>query len=116
MMTGNVCQQAWHQAWCVALDDLELDVTEAEHLLEARRGTPAPAQLRLVGGWQPPAVDGPLPGDLRMRAQAILARQLRVAEDLVKVIAVGHRELQVARRMDSGARDRSQPVFLDRKF
>jgi hypothetical protein len=107
----------WHQAWHSALETLELDVVEAERLLAVGRATSEAVDLPpLAGGWTPPALDGPPPGDLRARAEAILARQLRVAEDLARAMGSNRRQARIADRMDSGLVDRTQPVFIDSQF
>lgn len=107
-------------AWEQALDALELDVAEAERLLAAHRGSPADSDdthLPLIGAdWSPPAIDAPLPTDLRTRAQTILDRQLRAADDLMRTMHANRRELQLADRMQTGGPDRSVPAFLDSKF
>src|SRR5207245_8248490 len=67
----------WHAEWVAALDALELDVSAAEALLtrdRIARDRPRPQP------WRPPAGLGPLPLDLRPRADVILTRQLAVAE------------------------------------
>ena len=102
----------WDAAWASALDDLEIGLAEAEGLLSASHTSPA-----VTGkGWVPPALAGPLPGNLMARAEAILARQVRVSEELARGMAVNRRELRLARRMDSGTMDRSTPAFVDTKF
>lgn len=104
----------WHEAWSIALEALELDVVEAERLLAL--GRPAADANELMTGvaaWSPPRLAGPLPVELRARAEAILARQLRVADDLVRAMGSNRREVQVARKMNSGSVDRTRPVFVD---
>ena len=105
----------WQQAWEAALAALELDVLEAEQLLATGPAETADP-LPVAEPWTPPVLPGPLPSNLRSRAEAILARQLRVADDLARAMGGNRREQQVARRMDSGTVDRSQPVFVDSHF
>jgi hypothetical protein len=108
--------QNWDAAWADALETLELDVEQAESLLAASRtGTMAEIPLPR-DGWTRPALEGPMPGNLRARAEAVLARQLRVSEELARGMASTHRELQLAQRMDSGATDRSVPAYIDTNF
>jgi hypothetical protein len=57
-----------------------------------------------------------LPERLRTRAEAIAARQLRVAEDLSRAIAAARQELRLAERIQAHALDRSTPAFLDASF
>lgn len=114
--SGNTGDE-WHDAWSAALEVLELDVLEAERLLALGRAPADAGELMPVpGAWTPPRVRGALPADLRARAEAILARQLRVADDLVRAMGSNRRELQVARKMNSGAVDRTRPVFVDSRM
>lgn len=105
----------WHQAWTCALEELELDVVEAERLLATGRDAADGIDIidrRDLASWRPPVI-GPLPVDLRARAEAILARQLRVADDLARMMGANRREVEVARRMTSGTLGRRQSVFVD---
>jgi hypothetical protein len=108
--------QAWDAAWTEALEALEIDVTEAESLLAVSRATAEQPLSSAAGGWLPPALEGPAPGNLRARMEAILARQLRVSEELARGMAVTRQELRLVQRMDSGVVDRSVPAFVDTKF
>lgn len=103
----------WEKAWADALTTLELDVTRAEALL----ADPTPAAvLNIRPDWVAPSLAGPLPERLRARAEAIAARQLRVAEDLSRAIAAARQELRLAERIQAHALDRSTPAFLDASF
>jgi hypothetical protein len=66
--------------------------------------------------WVAPTVACPLPERLRSRAEAIAARQLRVAEGLSRAIAGARQELRLAERIQAHALDRSTPAFLDASF
>ena len=104
----------WHEAWTAALTALELDVLQAEQLLAVGHGaTAAEDVLSFTPEWTPPVLPGPLPVDLRSRAQAILTRQLQVAEELARAMGSNRRELEVARKMNSGTAERTTPVFVD---
>ncbi|MBA3741710.1 hypothetical protein [Sporichthya sp.] len=103
----------WETAWADALITLELDVTRAERLLTD--GTPAVA-VAPRPDWVAPALSGPLPERLRARAEAIAARQLRLAEDLSRAVAAARQELRLAERIQAHALDRSTPAFLDASF
>jgi hypothetical protein len=108
--------QAWDAAWTQALEVLELDVTAAENLLAANR-IGAPTTLTPSGeGWHAPFLEGPLPSNLRARSAAVLARQLRVSEELAHSMALNRRELRLAQRMDSGASNNATPAFIDSRF
>jgi hypothetical protein len=103
----------WEAAWSAALAELEVDVDRAEQLLAAAR-TGMVAELNFPGRvWVAPVLEGPVPESLRARAQAVLERQLRAAEELSRSIATARRDLAVARRMSDAAVDRSAPAFLD---
>jgi hypothetical protein len=104
---------AWEAAWAEALTTLELDVSRAEALLA--NGAPAVA-LTPRPDWVAPALTGPLPERLRARAEAIAARQLRLAEDLSRAVAAARQELRLAERIQAHALDRSTPAFLDASF
>lgn len=111
-------QADWHAEWASALATLELDVASAELLLAEGRAISGaidtPPQIAV--GWIPPRIGGPLPVSLRGRAEAILARQLRVAEDLGHAVGRNRRERELARRMDFDAASRSRPAFVDSEF
>lgn len=112
---------AWDTAWSEALTALELDVSRAEALLMNGSADgladPAPAvALPPRPDWIAPALSGPLPERLRARAEAIAARQLRLAEDLSRAIAAARQELRLAERIQAHALDRSTPAFLDASF
>lgn len=104
----------WRTAWADALDTLELDLAQAEALLAARQPS-APVDERTSSHplWTAPDLPGPLPGDLRDRARAILERQVRVSKSLVRAIAVTRREMELARRLDHDSADRDLPAFFD---
>jgi hypothetical protein len=99
----------WHLAWVAALDELEFDVTAAEELLaEVRRGR----ELPVVSAWSAPTGLGPLPLELRPRADEILTRQLRVAGEIAAGISLNRRQATVASRVESG-REAARPAYLD---
>ncbi|MGQ0843532.1 MAG: hypothetical protein ACT4QF_05315 [Sporichthyaceae bacterium] len=106
-------QSPWEQAWSDALTALELDVARAEALL--LDGTYA-REIPERPTWVAPELSGPLPDGLRSRAEAIAARQLRVAESLSRAIASARQELRLADRIQSHALDRSTPAFLDASY
>ena len=99
----------WHRAWAAALDDLELDVAAVEALLaDSHRIRDLPP----ADPWSPPAGLGPLPLDLRPRADAILQRQLAAAADVARTLATTRRQAAAAARIDTG-RDPARPAYLD---
>ncbi len=99
----------WRTAWTTALDALELDVATAEAMLdeEHRAAETAPADP-----WQPPAGMGPLPLDLRPRADAILARQLAAAEAIAHRLAANRQQAAMVSKIETGERV-SRPAYLD---
>ncbi|MFI5953592.1 hypothetical protein [Cryptosporangium sp. NPDC051539] len=100
----------WRSAWTAALDDLEADITQIEELLRSdqfTRDTPT------IDPWTPPEGLGPLPLDLRPRADRILARQTAAAEEVARAMAVNRRQAALTNRIelfDSGA---ARPSYLD---
>jgi hypothetical protein len=102
----------WRRAWEEALGVLELDVAAAEALLAASRTRevatgPYPGQ-----SWSPPAGLGPLPLDLRPRADAILARQLAAAEQIARALASNRRQAAATARIETG-RAPARPAYVD---
>jgi hypothetical protein len=76
-------------AWDVALDEFEATIARCAATLDADNQTAVPP-------FEPPAVDGPLPGELAARAHHLLARaaeltermeaeQRRIREELAKL-------------------------------
>lgn len=100
----------WETAWAHALNTLELDVARAEELLADR--TRVPDSIDRIS-WAPPQLAGPLPESMRARAQAIMDRQLRVAEGLTRAVAAARAELRAVERMQTSTVDRSVPAFFD---
>jgi hypothetical protein len=105
-----VTVQAWRAAWAAALDELEADVEAVESALddEHRRRELPPATP-----WSPPAGLGPLPLDLRPRADGILSRQLAAAQRLTVEIAVNRRQAAFAARVETGGAGRQTPSYVD---
>jgi hypothetical protein len=99
----------WREEWTAALDALELDVAAAEALLaDDRRAREQP----LSNPWHPPTGLGPLPLDLRPRADAILARQLTAGEALSRAIATNRRQAALLGKMEGGPETR-RPSYVD---
>jgi hypothetical protein len=100
----------WHSAWAAALDALEADVAQVEALLadeHRMRDTPA------ADPWHPPEGLGPLPLDLRPRADGILARQTAVAQALALAVATNRRQAAVAARIEAGSQGAPRPSYVD---
>jgi hypothetical protein len=94
--------------WGEVLDRMELDVTAVEALL-AERGRTAPGQ---VEPWSAPADLGPIPPELRPRADAVLERQLAASLAVVAAMTATSRQAIVAGRMRS--QHGAAPSYLDR--
>ncbi|QTE29858.1 hypothetical protein [Pengzhenrongella sicca] len=97
----------WTAAWSTALAELEIGVDEAEALLRAGTDDPLPP----ARPWLPPSHLGVLPAPLRERAQALVARQLRVAQSLAEAADLSRRHLRVLDQVRPVAE--TTPVYLD---
>ena len=95
----------WERAWSDALAELEMSVGEAEELLRAGHAT-APAGL-----WQPPSHLGQLPAPLVERARALLARQVRVGQQLAEAATHSRRQMRAVDGMRGTAE--AGPVYID---
>jgi hypothetical protein len=104
-MTGD-----WRDAWTAALDELELDVAEVETMLadERRYAETPPADL-----WKPPTELGALPLELRPRADEILTRQLKAAEEIARRLTAGRQQIAMTARIETGESVK-RPVYVDR--
>jgi hypothetical protein len=100
----------WRTAWAAALDELEADVETIEAVLndDHRR-----RELPTATPWAPPAGLGPLPVDLRPRADGILERQLDAARQLTTAMAVNRRQAAFTARVEAGDAGRATPSYLD---
>jgi hypothetical protein len=99
----------WHRAWAEALDELEMDVAATEALLadeHVLRDAPT------IDPWAPPPGLGPLPLDLRPRADGILQRQIAAAEAVVHAITMNRRQLAALARIETG-RGEARPAYVD---
>jgi hypothetical protein len=102
--------QQWRAAWTAALDELEADVDAVEAMIaQAHRDQ----ELPVPDPWSPPQGLGPLPLDLRPRADGILARQIAAAAALAQAMTANRRQAAFAARVESGAQGRSGPVYVD---
>jgi hypothetical protein len=99
----------WRDAWASALDDLEMDVVATEAmLLDGRRMAEAPP----ADPWQAPQDLGALPLELRPRADEILTRQLRAAEEIGRRLTSTRQQRAVTARIETGERIK-RPLYLD---
>jgi hypothetical protein len=100
----------WHDAWSTALDELELDVSNVEAMLadEHRNAATPPADL-----WKPPTELGALPLELKPRADEILTRQLRAAEEIARRLTANRQQMAATSRIETGESVK-RPVYVDR--
>lgn len=100
----------WRGAWTAALDELELDVAQVEAMLadERRNAENPPADL-----WKPPTELGALPLELKPRADEILTRQLRAAQEIARRLTANRKQFAVTARLETGEAVK-RPVYVDR--
>ena len=100
----------WASAWTSALDELDADVTEVEEMLGAehrQRDNP------ITNNWKPPPGIGPLPLDLRPRADAILGRQIAAARSIGLALGANRKHAAVAARIETGSQGAPRPAYID---
>jgi hypothetical protein len=97
----------WRSA---ALDELELDVASIEAMLddEHRHAETPPASL-----WKPPTELGALPLELRPRADEILTRQLKAAEEIARRMTATRQQMSMTTKIETGEAVK-RPVYVDR--
>ncbi|MEV4344215.1 hypothetical protein AB0J83_07035 [Actinoplanes sp. NPDC049596] len=102
--------EGWAGAWSAALDELELDVAAVEAMLddEHRHAETAPASL-----WKPPTELGALPLELKPRADEILTRQLKAAQEIARRLTANRQQIAVTARIETGEAVK-RPVYVDR--
>ncbi|GGT08341.1 hypothetical protein GCM10010156_76690 [Planobispora rosea] len=100
----------WSAAWSAALDALEMDVAAVEEMLA---GDHRDRDLQSSDAWSPPEDIGPLPLDLRPRADAILARQLAAAQALAMAMVGNRRQAAMLARVESGNDGGNRPVYVN---
>ncbi|MBG0818567.1 hypothetical protein [Planomonospora sp. ID82291] len=100
----------WRTAWAAALDSLEMDVAATEAMLS---GDHRAREIAPADPWSPPEGLGPLPLDLRPRADAILARQLAAAQALALAMVGNRRQAAMVARVESGSDGAARPVYIN---
>jgi hypothetical protein len=100
----------WRMAWIAALDALEADVAAVESALEDEHRQ---RELPHANPWAPPAGLGPLPLDLRPRADGILARQLAAAQGLATAMTTNRRQAAFAAKVEAGDIGKTPPSYVD---
>ncbi|GAB2610968.1 hypothetical protein Aab01nite_25380 [Paractinoplanes abujensis] len=100
----------WGHAWSDALDELELDVATIEAMLadEHRHAETPPASL-----WKAPTELGALPLELKPRADEILTRQLKAAEEIARRMTATRQQMTMTTRIETGEAVK-RPVYVDR--
>ena len=101
----------WRSAWVAALDALDADVAAVEQMLVQEHRI---RDLPHADPWSPPAGMGPLPLDLRPRADAILNRQASAAQQLILAIASNRRQAAFVAKVEVGDSGKAPPTYVDR--
>jgi len=107
---GGGENQEWREAWLAVLDELDRDVEAVEALLVREHSR---RELPVADPWAPPAGLGPLPLDLRPRADGILSRQLAAAAAVAAALATNRRQAAVAARIETGGAAAPRPAYVD---
>jgi hypothetical protein len=100
----------WRDVWIAALDELEADVEAVERMIRDEHRN---QELLASGPWMPPPGLGPIPTDLRPRADIILTRQLEAARAAALAITANRRQTAFASRVEVGTAGKSVPSYLD---
>ncbi|MBG0833238.1 hypothetical protein HS041_36660 [Planomonospora sp. ID67723] len=87
-----------------------MDVAAAEAMIS---GDHRERELAPATPWSPPQNLGPLPLDLRPRADAILARQLEAAKAMAFAMTVNRRQAAMLARVESGSDGAPRPVYIN---
>lgn len=103
-------EAAWAAEWAAALDELELTLEQTERLLAGE--VPEQDTGTTVAPWAPPALEGPMPVDLRTRALSLHHRQQQLIRATADAAVAVRRQARLASRM-STARPEPSPVYLD---
>jgi hypothetical protein len=102
---------AWQSAWVHALDEVEAEVSEVEALLaDDHRARDTPVR----DPWTPPQGLGPLPLELRPRADAILNRQIVAAQAVSLALGANRQQARLASRIEAGRQATpARPAYVD---
>ena len=103
----------WRSAWVRALDEMEADVDAVERMIRDEHRS---QDLRATSPWQPPAGLGPLPLDLRPRADSILTRQLAAAKAAAVAITANRRQTAFAAKVEVGTAGKAIPSYVDQNI
>ena len=95
------------KAWQVNLDRIELDVMRAERNLE--RGL-----LLQTDPWDVPADYGPIPAELRERAESLLERQKAILQRIADTLGVTLKHQAVVDAVGrTSVAGRGYPIYVD---
>jgi hypothetical protein len=100
----------WRSAWVQALDELEADVEAVERMIQDEHRS---QELPAATPWKPPPGLGPLPLDLRPRADSILTRQLEAAKAAAMAITANRRQSAFAAKVEVGMAGKAIPSYVD---
>lgn len=100
----------WDAAWASALERCELDAGEVEAMLARLHGDPEHVPDAMTP-WLPPPRLGPLPASLAVRAEAVLKRHQRLAEELTVAITENRRHRRAVASLSR--REAAAPVYID---
>lgn len=87
-----------------------MDVQAAEALLATDHLV---RELPLPDPWSPLAGMGPLPLDLRPRADAILTRQIAAGEAISRALVGNRRQANLLGQLDTDRRPPRRPAYID---
>ncbi|RZU50451.1 hypothetical protein EV385_2223 [Krasilnikovia cinnamomea] len=104
-MTGD-----WRDAWIGALDELEANVEVIEEMIKEEHRI---RDLPEATPWAPPRGIGPIPQDLRSRAEEILARQMEAAKAAALAITANRRQTAFAAKVEVGTPGKAIPSYVD---
>lgn len=100
----------WDAAWASALERSELDIAEVEAMLARLHADPDHVP-DVPAPWVPPPRLGPLPASLAVRAEAVLKRHQRLAEELTVAITENRRHRRAVASLSR--REAAAPVYID---
>jgi hypothetical protein len=100
----------WRDAWIAALDELEADVDAVERMIAEEHRNQEMAEAT---PWAPPSGIGPIPLDLRPRADYILTRQLEVARAAAIAMTANRKQTAFASRVEVGTAGKGIPTYID---
>jgi hypothetical protein len=101
---------SWRQAWVEALDALEADVETVEWMIQEEHRN---RDLPPATNWAPPTGLGPIPLDLRPRADDILARQIAAALAASTAMTANRKQNAFASRVEVGTGGKAMPSYVD---